>query len=231
MLVLELVRGQTLKHYADGLSSGLPRHRLPLTNQEEVSCLQIMEGVTQAIAYLHARQPAIIHADLKPSNIMVQAYESGPHVKLLDFGLSRVISHAAKIDGGTQGFMAPEVVRGWWSTVVTPPLNMRCPNRHLKGLKSPARYMQREEEGVRFRQISGAVHAERGRGGAVSSSARSQTVPFALCSPNQQVKLDGTCQASPAVDILLAGREDTLVSRCFHSFLGERVSVVLPRIP
>uniref|UniRef100_A0A7S4VFB4 Protein kinase domain-containing protein n=1 Tax=Alexandrium monilatum TaxID=311494 RepID=A0A7S4VFB4_9DINO len=68
-----------------------------------------MLGICQALWYMHTRTPAVIHSDLKPSNIMVEWTSGGPHPKLLDFGLSRVITRNALTLGGTQEWSPQEV--------------------------------------------------------------------------------------------------------------------------
>lgn len=73
--------------------------------------LDLLLQVLQALAYLHQR--GILHRDLKPANILVHADE---RVKLLDFGLARLLAHPDPGDGtlavGTFSYMAPEIMRG-----------------------------------------------------------------------------------------------------------------------
>jgi len=71
--------------------------------------VEIMEGIIQALIYLHSRKPIVVHADLKPSNVIVSTPHAHPVSKLLDFGLSRAVTHKAMLRGGTQHFMAPEI--------------------------------------------------------------------------------------------------------------------------
>jgi len=52
-----------------------------------------------------------VHADLKDSNIIVANVNGFPIPKLLDFGLSRLLTKHAKPIGGSLEFMAPEVAR------------------------------------------------------------------------------------------------------------------------
>lgn len=107
-LVFEQVRGKTLKKFVP-LLHGLKEP--PLNREQMSSCMSVMNGITQALVYLHTKTPAIVHADLKPSNVMVQGPWRKPDAKLLDFGMSRVVSRHAQVSGGTQGFRAPEVGR------------------------------------------------------------------------------------------------------------------------
>jgi len=105
-LVFERVKGQTLGDFVKSLRRG---QRQPLSDGQVFSCLHLMKGVIRAIIYLHTRRHPVVHGDLKPANIMVQGPLPSPDAKLLDFGLSRVVSRHANIKGGTEGFKAPEI--------------------------------------------------------------------------------------------------------------------------
>lgn len=108
-LVMELVEGETL---AELLSSKGP---FPLE-----MLLDIALALTRALEAAHGR--GIVHRDLKPRNVMVS---SEGHVKILDFGVARVLQMDDKEDGtaetdltgtgvivGTAQYMAPEQIRG-----------------------------------------------------------------------------------------------------------------------
>jgi eukaryotic-like serine/threonine-protein kinase len=109
-VVSELLEGQTLRERMAGAA-------LPLRKAVEIG-VQIARGIAAA------HEKGIIHRDLKPENVFV-THEG--HVKLLDFGLAKLI-HAQAEDGselgtrtkgtdpgavlGTAAYMSPEQVRG-----------------------------------------------------------------------------------------------------------------------
>ncbi len=112
-LVLELVRGRTLRALLDAEAPLAPLRALALTKQ-----------IAAGLGAAHAR--GIVHRDLKPLNVMVT---NGPNeqVKLIDFGLARIPvdsvapmqdeEPAARVSApgvvfGTVAYMAPEVVVG-----------------------------------------------------------------------------------------------------------------------
>ncbi len=119
-LVMELVEGETL-------ASRIERGRLPLDQ-----VLAIGEQIARALERAHRQ--GIVHRDLKPSNVMiVRGGAAGtPHVKLLDFGLARLVGRPAvsltpaadvtlaalaPVTGmgtilGTLNYMSPEQVEG-----------------------------------------------------------------------------------------------------------------------
>ncbi|GLE07563.1 hypothetical protein PINS_up018131 [Pythium insidiosum] len=73
--------------------------------------VQIALHVIEGLAYLHARQPAVLHRDLKSRNVLLSA--ATLHAKLVDFGVSRPRTDSAMTTGvGTLRWMAPEVMMG-----------------------------------------------------------------------------------------------------------------------
>mmetsp|Transcript_108343 Transcript_108343/g.305496 ORF Transcript_108343/g.305496 Transcript_108343/m.305496 type:complete len:1275 (+) Transcript_108343:181-4005(+) len=103
ILVLELLHGMKLGNFVMGESSvGVPRDGMRW---------KLLLDICNALCYLHSRRPCVVHGDLKDSNLMVELWDSGLRLKLLDFGLSRICSkHAAPL-GGTLNWMAPELIK------------------------------------------------------------------------------------------------------------------------
>ncbi|KAI9981738.1 hypothetical protein PInf_009503 [Phytophthora infestans] len=67
-------------------------------------------GVAQALAYLHARTPPLIHRDLKSNNILLT---DKLEPKLIDFGVSRDTVDLTMTAGvGTPYWTAPEILEG-----------------------------------------------------------------------------------------------------------------------
>ena len=89
-LFLEYVDGPTLEHY---------RYR------ELATLLNLFSQVAQALDYMHSQ--GYVHADVKPSNILVKP---GLVAKLLDFGLACPKGIQKSRIQGTADFIAPEQV-------------------------------------------------------------------------------------------------------------------------
>jgi serine/threonine-protein kinase len=105
-LVVEYVEGQTL--------SSLLEHG-PVDARRAVRiALQVLSGLE------HAHERGILHRDLKPANLMiVEAAGYEDFVKILDFGLAKIIGEADRrevtVHGvalGTPGYMSPEQAAG-----------------------------------------------------------------------------------------------------------------------
>jgi serine/threonine-protein kinase len=100
-IVMELVRGTTLRDYAGGLP------------QTEALTLDIVRQVAEAMDEAH--RSLLAHGDLKASNLMI---EPTGRVRILDFGLARRFDPLATQSGaldngqGTIAYMAPERLQG-----------------------------------------------------------------------------------------------------------------------
>ena len=79
---------------------------------KETRVCQIIHELSMAIYYLHSY--GIVHRDLKPENILVTDLSLQADIRLLDFGLSKIIGKEEKCTEpyGTLSFVAPEVLQG-----------------------------------------------------------------------------------------------------------------------
>ncbi|KAJ3702360.1 hypothetical protein LUZ61_006065 [Rhynchospora tenuis] len=102
LLVYEFIPNGTV---ADHLHGSLASERALTWNRR----LAIAIEAADALAYLHAVDPPIVHRDVKTSNMLVDA---GYHVKVADFGLSRLfpvaVTHVSTAPQGTPGYVDPE---------------------------------------------------------------------------------------------------------------------------
>lgn len=103
-IVLEYVEGLTL-------------HEV-LQNEAPLSVSRTVHIATQLLDALEeAHQLGIIHRDLKPKNIILVSHRLGDLVKVLDFGVARILSPDDDDDNdwtlvGTASYMAPEQAQG-----------------------------------------------------------------------------------------------------------------------
>ncbi len=103
-LVMELLRGEELGDRLKRLG------RLP---PEEV--VLYIQQAAWALDRTHAA--SIVHRDLKPANLFLTTREDGtPRIKILDFGVAKLVAEGATAAGATQSlgtpiYMAPEQFR------------------------------------------------------------------------------------------------------------------------
>ena len=78
----------------------------------EKECAKIFKQILEAVNYLHAH--GVCHRDLKPENILFSNVADDSSLKLIDFGLSKVLDGDKNLKGavGTTFYMAPEVITG-----------------------------------------------------------------------------------------------------------------------
>jgi tetratricopeptide (TPR) repeat protein len=94
-VVMERLQGETLQDRLD-------RGAIPATE-----AVRIVREVARGVAHAHGR--GVVHLDLKPSNVFLRRDGS---VKVLDFGLARLLGGGAATPGGTPDYMAPEQEAG-----------------------------------------------------------------------------------------------------------------------
>lgn len=105
-MVMELLQGQTL--------------RLLLKQQGPLPVARAVAIALQTLSALEtAHRAGVIHRDIKPDNLFIVSSETGDKVKVLDFGVARLLHEddASAVGAeagawvGTPSFMAPEQVR------------------------------------------------------------------------------------------------------------------------
>lgn len=103
---MEYVHGQTITQYCLGQEYSL--------NDSLTLMLQVCDGVA------HAHQRSVVHRDLKPSNILVTEKEGEPLVKIIDFGIGKILDTQMTENFqtrkgsilGTPAYMSPEQLTG-----------------------------------------------------------------------------------------------------------------------
>jgi len=106
-IVMELLRGQDLEAYLEGAESRGGRLKAR-------SMLALLRPVADTLEAAHER--AIVHRDLKPSNVFVVESAAGGGVRLMDFGLVKLLGAdsltAQGMVAGTPSYIAPEAWAG-----------------------------------------------------------------------------------------------------------------------
>ena len=99
-IVMEYIEGGTLGQY----------FKKKNFNFSERQASSIMSQIANGVKYLH--RYGIVHRDLKPDNIMITQQNDFGVIKIMDFGLSKIVSTQEKmVDGyGTLSYVAPEVL-------------------------------------------------------------------------------------------------------------------------
>ncbi|HTB60284.1 MAG TPA: serine/threonine-protein kinase [Polyangia bacterium] len=106
-LAMELLRGQSL-HQVQKAEGPLGYERV----------LKILDQVAASLAEAHRN--GIVHRDMKPENVFIESRDGEDHVKVLDFGIAKVVSDERQVPAltavgqtlGTLEFMSPEQLRG-----------------------------------------------------------------------------------------------------------------------
>ena len=104
--VMELVNGKDISTYCSENELNLPQR------------LKLFLGVCDAVQHLHSKP--IVHRDLKPKNILVTEIDDQPVVKVIDFGLAKLLAPQAEDSSntlpnttmGTLAYMSPEQASG-----------------------------------------------------------------------------------------------------------------------
>lgn len=128
---VNIVKAQDFGRLRDGspylameLVQGTSLHDLAHAKVSFPVIWSVADSIFSALAHAHAR--GIVHGDLKPSNVLVEAREEErPQIHVLDFGLawlrqdwhderldgSKAMEYAPHAGAGTPGYMAPEQIQ------------------------------------------------------------------------------------------------------------------------
>ena len=100
-IVMELLKGGDLFSY-------LEKRKFHISEQ---TASRIIHSLAAGLYYLHSY--GIIHRDLKPENILMVNNTSESDVKIMDFGLSKIVGPADRCNEpyGTLSYVAPEVLQ------------------------------------------------------------------------------------------------------------------------
>jgi Tol biopolymer transport system component len=97
-LIMDFIDGEDLRQRME---------RAGILPEDEV--IQIGAAICDALSYLHARKPSVLHRDIKPGNVKISP---DGHIFLVDFGLAKMIQgNQATTTGAramTPGYSPPE---------------------------------------------------------------------------------------------------------------------------
>ncbi len=102
VMVLELLSGHTLREELTKRGK-LPWHE----------ALEVISKIAEALEAAHSQEPPIIHRDLKPENVMLTDGGGASGLKVMDFGIAKVLAaaHATNTQSiGTLQYMSPEQI-------------------------------------------------------------------------------------------------------------------------
>jgi serine/threonine protein kinase len=97
-LVMDFIEGEDLRQRMERMGT--------ITEEDAI---QIGAAICDALDYLHARRPSILHRDIKPGNVKITP---DGHIYLVDFGLAKVVQGTQATTTGaramTPGYSPPE---------------------------------------------------------------------------------------------------------------------------
>jgi len=101
LIVMDYIEGRTLSQVLEESPEPISEERV----------LKWGIQICEALSYLHRKKPPIIHRNIKPKNIILQADGPDERVRLIGFGLARFYQEGLEHDEdqlGTPGYSPPE---------------------------------------------------------------------------------------------------------------------------
>jgi len=98
-LVMDLIHGISLEDEIQEQGVNSP----PKVVRDMLQVLDVLD-------YLHSHEPPLLHRDIKPANLLRE--RRGGKIKVVDFGLARVMTPNGQTAVGTMGYCAPEQMAG-----------------------------------------------------------------------------------------------------------------------
>jgi serine/threonine-protein kinase len=191
-LVMDFVEGAHLDEYCD-------REHLSVDARVQLF-LQICEAVA------HAHRNLVVHLDLKPSNILVNAAGS---VKLLDFGTSKLLQPDESVTStilATPAYASPEQLRN-------EPLTTACDIYSLGA--------------ILFFLLTGEVEGGRRSAAVAIERAFKETQPQRLAAAQITEDVARTrATTGPRLQRLLRGDIDTIVAKCLRPKPADRYASI-----
>jgi len=81
-MALEWLEGETLEHELDA--------RRGAGGRTVAETAALLRPVIEAVAYAHRR--GVVHRDIKPANLMIVDGDAGPMLRMLDFGIAKIMT-------------------------------------------------------------------------------------------------------------------------------------------
>jgi serine/threonine protein kinase len=82
-----------------------------MPHRNEANLCNIIKTLNDALEYCHFQ--GVTHRNLKPENIMVNVEHGNPIIKILDFGVARIVGEEMLANSyGSLIFQSPEAVAG-----------------------------------------------------------------------------------------------------------------------
>jgi hypothetical protein len=120
-MALEWLEGETLEHVLDG--------RRGAGGRSAAEAVALLRPVIDAVAYAHRR--GVVHRDIKPANMMIVETDAGPVLRMLDFGIAKIMAgdafgdtrpgRSSGVTGFSPDYAAPEQITysrtGPWTDV------------------------------------------------------------------------------------------------------------------